>query len=404
MHPTQNPTPPPTPVQLPLLSLSLTPPPPCLALGHPPPAPTPRTSAFDSAFADHTTETMWLFGTNDDRDRRGNHVGRVQAWWSKDLARWSGPVETDAKRVTFNVGVAAVPNPPPGLPPHRYVMIDENDGIHVSNGTGGNLTAGWAPLSRWVPGAKGPGQRGCPSIRFSPKDQFYYTISGGRTVDVARTRDFRSWELAARDPWAQPDPADAQVAPLLGFPGMAANRCTWDHTSNDVDMCCAHPEANASWFVWGASTQGGQPPRGLPTTCTNMVAQADLPLFELLPLFFSGSSGRAADAAAAPPSAAGCVADPVPDTWWDHTKCAPNNSSRSGGCCETEWSLESAEACCAECQGSAFGFECVAWEYVQSNQTCYMCSAEVLTHRGRLAGHATGCLKGLCNGTRAFAI
>ena len=112
-------------------------------------------------------------------------------------------------------------------------------------------------------------------------------------------------------------------------------------------------------------------------------------------LLFAVSSPRAALVTAA----GSCVASPAADTFWDHSKCGHSNVSRSGSCCETEWGLQSAEACCTECQGSSFGFACVAWEYTEKTQTCYMCSAEVLPHRGRMAGHSTGCLKRLCNST-----
>ena len=110
-------------------------------------------------------------------------------------------------------------------------------------------------------------------------------------------------------------------------------------------------------------------------------------------LLFAVSSPRAALVTAA----GSCVASPAADTFWDHSKCGHSNVSRSGSCCETEWGLQSAEACCTECQGSSFGFACVAWEYTEKTQTCYMCSAEVLPYRGRMAGHSTGCLEGLCN-------
>jgi len=115
----------------------------------------------------------------------------------------------------------------------------------------------------------------------------------------------------------------------------------------------------------------------------------------LLPGTHGGGSGSGGGGE----HAGSCVASPAADTFWDHTKCGHSNVSRSGGCCETEWGLESAEACCTVCQGSWFGFACVAWEYDLAKQTCYMCSAEVLPHRSRMAGHSTGCLKRLCNST-----
>ena len=52
-----------------------------------------------------------------------------------------------------------------------------------------------------------------------------------------------------------------------------------------------------------------------------------------------------------------------------------------------------AEECCASCAGSDFGFLCVAWEFWAAGSSCYLCSKEVLSHRGRLRGHMTGILR-----------
>ena len=85
-----------------------------------------------------------------------------------------------------------------------------------------------------------------------------------------------------------------------------------------------------------------------------------------------------------------CAVNVTNGTFWDHTKC--NN----GTCCETVWSPTNAEECCGNCKFSEFGFECVAWEWFADKQDCYICSKEVLEYRGKMDGHTTGCLNGLC--------
>jgi hypothetical protein len=89
-----------------------------------------------------------------------------------------------------------------------------------------------------------------------------------------------------------------------------------------------------------------------------------------------------------------CASNPQNSTFWDHTKCASGNSTNA--CCETVWGPRNSEECCQNCQSSAFGFECVAWEWYDAGADCYVCSKEVLAHRGQMDGHVTGCLKGLC--------
>ena len=76
-------------------------------------------------------------------------------------------------------------------------------------------------------------------------------------------------------------------------------------------------------------------------------------------------------------------------------------NATTNSCCETVWSPTSAEECCSECESSAFGFTCVAWEWYEEGLDCYLCSTEVLPHRGYMKGHTTGCLKGNCDNTTA---
>ena len=90
-----------------------------------------------------------------------------------------------------------------------------------------------------------------------------------------------------------------------------------------------------------------------------------------------------------------CVSDPQNGTFWDHTKCSSGPGTNA--CCATVWSPTTAVECCQNCQNSAFGFECVAWEWYAAGAACYVCSKEVLPHRGNKTGHTTGCLAGLCS-------
>jgi hypothetical protein len=36
----------------------------------------------------------------------------------------------------------------------------------------------------------------CPAVHFGEEDGFFYVISGGHTIALARSRDFKSWEHA----------------------------------------------------------------------------------------------------------------------------------------------------------------------------------------------------------------
>ena len=85
-----------------------------------------------------------------------------------------------------------------------------------------------------------------------------------------------------------------------------------------------------------------------------------------------------------------CGGTGTPNMFWDHTKCASGNGTNA--CCATVWSPRNAAECCQNCQSSAFGFECVAWEWGEADSACYVCSKEVLNHRGHKPNHTTGVL------------
>ena len=258
---------------------------------------------FISAFPDYEHDRLWLFGTNHDRSGKGPPGGypcpgqTVTAWWTdgktNDLTRWERAC-TDAVSAD-NVEVASVAAPPSTLPFHGYVMSDECPGFRINNSTDGNLTTGWivAPGS-----SKGP--CGGPSVRWAPEPGnssrgYYYRITGGHHVALARSRDLR-------DPWQsvtmiQPTPADANVSRFAGFPESAGRKnfavnhahwAAWDWNSNDADVCCMDPAVEGSYLVWGASTQGSTPKPPVPRnqSCANVVGTSTMKLPELLDAFF----------------------------------------------------------------------------------------------------------------------
>eukprot|EP00040_Diaphanoeca_grandis_P018362 m.96559 g.96559 ORF g.96559 m.96559 type:complete len:137 (-) comp26904_c0_seq1:163-573(-) len=77
-----------------------------------------------------------------------------------------------------------------------------------------------------------------------------------------------------------------------------------------------------------------------------------------------------------------CGTNFTDNTFWDHTKCA-------GVCCTTFFSAEGPDDCCMRCQLNA---TCAVWEWGGDEAVCYMCTAEVVPHRGQLYNHVSGCV------------
>ena len=170
-------------------------------------------TSFVSAFVDHDQpggDVLWLSANNDDRCNHGPVGRRRQANFpsqigvlslsSRDLKTFS--VAMAAPGVgTCNTEVARVSSVAPGLPPHKYVMIVEHfargmENIFlVNNNHDGDLSHGWLPAgsngSDWMAASVGkwggaaPG--GGPSIRW--EGGRYYVITGGRTVQLCRSKD-----------------------------------------------------------------------------------------------------------------------------------------------------------------------------------------------------------------------
>jgi hypothetical protein len=91
----------------------------------------------------------------------------------------------------------------------------------INNSPDGDLTKGWEP----IPGVNNHfgAPSGGPSLRWNPLDSMYYIIEGGTTVELIRTRDFKTWERSPNRPFIQPSPEDGMVSPFAGFPAIAVS-------------------------------------------------------------------------------------------------------------------------------------------------------------------------------------
>lgn len=244
---------------------------------------------FLSAYPDFQQGQLWLFGVDDDRCV-GQHKGTyVRAWWSSDLTTWDTAVAIPNIQ-TYNVEVARVDVVPAGLPHHTHVMILESFIFMAVDAPHGNLTGSpWFRLQSVDP----PAPSGGPSIRFS--DGYYYIITGGHTVELFRTSDFKSWENSVHNSFIKPTPDDATESPYCDFPDTAETKGfgpmkhhyrLWDWFSNDGDVCCIDPAVNGSWVVWGASTQGRTPTPPVKVGTSNAIGYSPLPLPKLLAKYF----------------------------------------------------------------------------------------------------------------------
>lgn len=287
---------------------------------------------FVSAFPDYEHGTLWLFGTPANRCQGNGNPRSVQAWWTRDLRTWQTALVLQYPPGTHNVQVTKV-GPMGGvsaaearawyaqrarassrlaLPPHRYAMYLECFAWAINNNADGDLTQGWTllPDTAAPPGAPCGG----PSMRFSPTDNFYYILTGGREVYLYRTQDFKNWEESSPSPFISPSAEDALISPFSNFAAVATvkgsppnkyvgvpepfprrpfvpywgNWTAWARNSNDGDICCMHRNVTEAFVIWGASTQGHPP--GPPLTgsdaSTNSVATAAQPLDRLLAAYF----------------------------------------------------------------------------------------------------------------------
>lgn len=205
---------------------------------------------FVSAFVDHrpSGDVLWLSALDADRCRHSTTAPEggcgtgVLAINSTDLVQFRSAMAIPTVS-TCNTEVADVQDSPPGLPPHRYVMILEPHNFMLNNNADGDLSSGWFPATGSVPFKASVGG---PSIRH--EGGYYYAITGGTIVYLCRSKD-----LGATDPWnctvmVKPTdrggahgPGDGAIAPFAGFakdatrkdfPVMEKNISAWDWNSN----------------------------------------------------------------------------------------------------------------------------------------------------------------------------
>ena len=277
---------------------------------------------FGAAFVDYDHGTLWISATPNDRANKtaprpygpkhdfscGHYECGVWVFNTTDLMTWTRTkTDIDPTLGTPNTDIGRVyagPHPVPvNLPPHRYVMATERGRPWiVNNNANGDLTQGWSSLPA---AAAAGGVSACPSVRYLPSDGFYYTVSGGHTVALQRSRDLLTWEASkTAAPFLQSSPADVRTASAvmasaadnlrrssanLSFP----NRSAWDRDSNDADLCCeswggASPEHGGpagSYVAWGADGQGStrwtDGPEGFA-----VIATANVTLEKLLQSYF----------------------------------------------------------------------------------------------------------------------
>jgi hypothetical protein len=225
------------------------------------------------------------------------------------LATWHKSVTTEvALNVTtggfpFNTRATPVFAAIPGLPPTvNFVMAIDYGRLAVHhNTTGRDLSRGWEMLGPKY-NENHAGFFACPSIHWEEADGYFYAISGGRRIDLARSRDLKMWEKStvasssssssgngngnssnANDGGAAfiaADPAaDGKLSPYMGLRAQAAAQgrnngegvidsdlshpTCWDHNSNDADFCCSTgplsgggAPTDVAWVFYSASSQG----------------------------------------------------------------------------------------------------------------------------------------------------
>lgn len=214
----------------------------------------------------------------------------VRAWWSDDLETWhttpapalmfpSYPYNTDVTPVanktlvTWQNGSVAIvddasasasSNLAAVAQPLNFVLVSENGHVVAHAGPDRNLTSGWVRLGQCGRDANGTKKKGdcgfgaCPAVHYGEEDGYFYVISGGREIALARSKDFAMWEHGPT--LVSADIAhDAQLSPFMGIASQAAGKVPataehaaaaaslrstlahpecWEFDVNDSDMCC----------------------------------------------------------------------------------------------------------------------------------------------------------------------
>jgi hypothetical protein len=118
------------------------------------------------------------------------------------------------------VGIHAVAGVEPqhGATHHTCDLITCLSGVHFLTddtsydiSTLQDLSRGWITLP---PSKAYGGSEACPSVRFLPSDGYYYTVSGGNTIPLMRSKDLLVWEKASGPsaPFIQASAGDVQTA------------------------------------------------------------------------------------------------------------------------------------------------------------------------------------------------
>ena len=176
--------------------------------------------------------------------------------------------------------------------PLNFVLVSESGRVATHTAPDRNLSTGWVHLS----GEDHTASRGfgaCPAVHYGEEDGFFYVISGGTEIALARTRDLKSWEHAeplvrTPVPWSGANFRDAnvQLSEFLGirqqaagsFPNTAEHKQAaaamkstlahpecWEKDVNDSDMCCGGPltapgaPQDKAWVLFSPSSQGSPP-------------------------------------------------------------------------------------------------------------------------------------------------
>ena len=302
----------------------------------------------------------------------------VRAWWSDDLATWHTaaapavmfpdyPFNTDVTPVVNKslltradggraiVDIAALrPADLANAEPLNFVMVSENGRVVTHSHPDRNLSTGWSffgscgrtdtdgvgedavaagttPSTACAhPPCDQPdcGFGACPAVHYGEEDGFFYVISGGREISLARTRDLTTWEhapplvtydrsedlklspymnAAAQAEGAAPATPEHAAAAKQMRTVLAHPEC-WESFVNDADMCCGGPltapgaPTDKAFVLYSPSSQGRPALKNCSTSLAHMatdfngVATADVSLTKLLSSRFKAKIAGPGDA------------------------------------------------------------------------------------------------------------
>ena len=381
--------------------------------------------AYGSLVVDPVLQRAWVFGSERDlcagKNKTQNSACKpywqwrssagdgIRAWWSDDLATWHTaaapalmfpdyPFNTDVTPVANKSLLRGAifddaslrPADVANAEPLNFVMVSENGRIATHSSPDRNLSSGWRFFGKCgradvAVGAKPPACKNppchrpgcgfgpCPAVHYGEEDGFFYVISGGSEIALARTRDLTTWEHAP--PLVTYDRSqDAKLSPYMNIAAQAKGEAPatlehkaaakrlraivshpqcWESFVNDADMCCGGPltapgaPTDKAFVLYSPSSQGAPALKNCSTSLAHMatdfngVATADVSLTKLLASRFTKrAKAKTGDAAvtatawqtvapaAAAPNDPHCSVSGDPDgqviTWIDrgpHRRC-----------------------------------------------------------------------------------